>query len=72
MYARILVPLDSALVTEQVLMHVTPLAAGFNATVMLVHVVAPPIAPPVPVLSGSYTDPERATTRVRAGRAACP
>ena len=65
MYTRILVPLDSALVTERVLAHAAALAGQFNALVTLVHVVAPPVHPPVPVLPGSYADPERASERAR-------
>lgn len=65
MYARILVPLDSALVTEQVLVHAAVLAGSYNSLVTLVHVVAPPVPSPVPVLPGSYADPERATERAR-------
>lgn len=65
MYNRILVPLDGASVSEPVLAHVVALAGQFNALVTLAHIVAPPVYPPVPVLPGSYTDPERASERMR-------
>jgi len=64
-YDRILVPLDGASVSEPVLTHVAALAGRFNALVTLVQVVAPPVYPPVPVLPGSYTDPERTVERER-------
>jgi len=43
----------------------TALAARFDALVTLVHVVPPSVHPPVPVLPGSYTDPERGAERAR-------
>ena len=49
MFTHILVPLDGASLSESVFAHVAALA----------------VYPPVPVLPGSYTDPERTVERAR-------